>query len=523
MHADLEAVEFAAIRRLVERLTATPYGGDAARALTPAPQRTIALGMQRSVTAARTAIEQGTSGVGRMPDIRAALRQSAQTGSALAGMALAHISQLLGLTDALAALVRRYPDLYPHPNHHLQPPAGLRTALNDAVTATGRIRDEASPRLQALAGQIAAQRATIRGVLTQRLVGLGITTRRDDAVITSGARLLLSLPLAVAADVKGVRRGPSAHGRELLVEPLEVVALNNRLEAMGGEWDAEELVIRRALTGDVRSAGEALEGLLGAIAWIDLAFAGGHLSVHLNASAPTLGEGPNLDLSGAYHPAMLLAYADHRGPQPVPLSIRLDSDQPMLLITGPNTGGKTVVLKTVGLLVAMAYCGLHIPTEGPATIGEYTRLIIDIGDHQSLLHQLSTFAAHVEVLKRLLAEADGGTLVLMDELGTGTDPEEGAALAMAVLDELAARGVQGVITTHLSPLKVYADQHPHLTNATMHFDVERLSPTYQLLIGHCGASHGLTIAGRSGLPPTLLERAREHLLRIAPTHDSCAD
>lgn len=517
MLADLEATEFTAIRRLLERLTTTPYGGDAARALVPAPQRTTALRMQRSVTAARLAIEQGTSSIGRLPDIRAAVRQSTQAGSALTGGALAHVSQLLEAMDTLAILSARYPGLYPDATDHLQPPAVLRAALRGAVTAAGRIRDEASPRLQALAAQIAAQRAVIHGQLTKRLAALGITAHLDHAIITSGARLMLSLPVAAAADVKGVRRGPSAHGRELLVEPLEVVALNNHLETIGGQWDAEELIIRRALTDKIRSARDGLETLLSAVAWIDLAFAGGHLSVHLNASAPVLSEGPGLDLRGAYHPAMLLAYADHRGPQPVPLSIHLDADQPMLLITGPNTGGKTVALKTIGLLVAMAYCGLHIPTEETTTIGEYTRLIVDIGDHQSLWHQLSTFAAHVVVLKRLLAEADGHSLVLMDELGTGTDPEEGAALAMAVLDELADRGVQGVVTTHLSPLKVYADQHRYLTNATMHFDTERLSPTYELVIGQWGSSHGLAIAGRSGLPPALLERARQYLLRIAPT------
>ena len=520
MQADIDAVEFVAVRRLVERLTATPYGADAAHALAPAPDKETALRMQRAVTAARMAIEQGASGLGRLPDIRAALRQAAQTGSALAGTALAHISQLLHLSKDVQSLVVRYGDLYPGPAEDLIPPHDLQTLLNDAVLPTGRIHDSASPKLIALSARLAEQQQAVQAVLKKRLGELGVKEPHKDIVVTSGARLLLSLNLELAAKVKGVRRGPAAYGRQQLVEPLEAVAFNNRLEASTGERDAEELAVRRGLTDQVRMAAISLDVLIGAFAWMDLAFAGGHLSVHMNASPPRLSADPVLHLEGAYHPAMLLAFADKRGPQPVPLSITLDAHHPMLLITGPNTGGKTVVLKTVGLLVTMAYCGLHLPTDGEAVIGHFTRLIVDIGDRQSLFHQLSTFAGHVEVLKRLLSEADVDTLVLMDELGTGTDPEEGAALAMAVLDELARRQVRGIITTHLSPLKAYAAEHSHLTNATMRFDSERLAPTFELEVGKSGSSHGLTIAERRGLPPTLLAAARWHLARIAAGHET---
>lgn len=518
MEADLDAVEFPAIRRLIERLTTTPYGADAAQALTPAPNRETALRMQLAISAARQAIEEGVSGTGRLPDVRAALRQSAQEGSALAGTALAHVLQLLRLVKTIEDLVVRYPSLYPGPPEDLQAPASLMNALATAIAPTGRIMDSATTALSALAARWAEQRSVVYAALKKRVEALQVKEPLDEVIVSDGQRLLLSLVTARAAEVKGVRRGPAANGRLQLVEPLEAVALNNRLETISGERDAEELIVRRALTDRVREAHLLLETLIGGLAWVDLAFAGGHLSIHLNATAPVLTDGRDLSFQQAYHPAMLLAFADRRGPQPVPLSIKLDGAHPMLLITGPNTGGKTVVLKTVGLLVAMAYCGLHLPTEGEAVIGEFTRLIVDIGDRQNLLHQLSTFAGHVAVLKRLLAEADGGTLVLMDELGTGTDPDEGAALAMAVLDELADRDVRGIITTHLSPLKGYAEEHRHLTNATMRFDSERLAPTYQLEIGKSGSSHGLTIAGRSGLPDDLLLRARTHLQRIAPNH-----
>lgn len=521
MDADLDALEFAGIRRLLERLTATPYGADAARALAPAPDIAAAQALARAVTAARLAIEQGAGGVPRLPDIRAALRQAGQAKSALAGTALAHIAQLLRAGEALVPLCARYPDLCPDAGG-LSGAPDLGARLDAAVTPGGRLTDVASPRLAELARELAQARGDVEVLLRQRLAALGVRDASGEAVVTSGGRLLLAVAPEIADQIKGVRRGPAGHGRRYLVEPLEAVASNNRLEARAGQRDAEELAVRRVLTDEVRTAQAPLDALLGAIAWIDLAFAGGHLSVHMNAHAPRLVPEPRLRLEGAYHPAMLLAFADRRGPRPVPLSVVLDPVHPMLLVTGPNTGGKTVVLKTVGLLVAMAHCGLHLPGEGEAVIGHFRRMIVDIGDRQSLLHQLSTFAGHVEVLKRLLDEADGETLVLLDELGTGTDPEEGAALAMAVLDELARRQVRGIITTHLSPLKGYAAAHSYLTNATMRFDGERLAPTYELVIGESGSSHGLTIAERRGLAPTLLEAARAHLARLKAAQGTAA-
>ncbi|MHB1671946.1 MAG: endonuclease MutS2 [Acidiferrobacter sp.] len=513
MDADLDALEFAGIRRLLERLTSTPYGADAARALTPAPDVATALGMQRSVTAARLAIESGAHALPRLPDIRAALRQAAQAKSALAGTALAHIAQLLRAAEPLRALCGRFPNLSLD-EASLAGAPDLLARLEAAVTPTGRLTDGASPRLVEIAQEFTREREAVEAVLATRLTALSLKNEDGETIVTNGSRMLLALPPEAAAQVKGVRRGPAAYGRRSLVEPLEAVAANNRLEARAGERDAEELAVRRALTAEVHAAQGPLDALLGTIAWIDIAFAGGHLSIHMNAHAPQFTAEPALRLEAAYHPAMLLAFADRRGPKPVPLSITLDAHHPMLLVTGPNTGGKTVVLKTVGLLVAMAYCGLHLPAEGQAVIGCFGRVIVDIGYRQSLLHQLSTFAGHVEVLKRLLDEARADTLVLMDELGTGTDPEEGAALAMAVLDELARRAVRGIITTHLSPLKGYAAAHPYLTNATMRFDSEQLVPTYELEVGQSGSSHGLTIAERRGLAPTLLEAARAHLTRL---------
>lgn len=525
MQSDLKALEFAAIQRLLEKLAHTPYGAEAARNIEPAPEPAIARRMQAAVSAARRLIERGDiPNLARLPDVRPALRQAQHAGAVLQGQALQHIRAVMQAIARLKPCLAYEPALYPASVSDLDPPADLLTQLDLALHASGQLRSDASATLKELNEQIAALRHEAEAVLKQRVGQTDLVGKvAQDKIVWQGQRAVLTVPADCVDSIRGVRRGSAAGAREQWVEPLEVVAVNNRLETLGGQQEAEQQYIRRALTDAVREHASDLERMLSALTWIDLALAAGQLSVHLNASEPVLAEDTALKLDRVYHPAMLLQFAEHHGPQPVPLTVHLDQEQPMLLITGPNTGGKTVVLKTVGLLVTMAHCGLHIPAEGDCRIGNFARAIVGIGDPQSLYHHLSTFAGHVDLLKRLLADADARTLVLLDELGTGTDPEEGAALAMAVLDELARRDVRGIITTHLSPLKSYAEGHARLRNACMHFDQERLEPTYELKLGTTGRSLGLIIAGQRGLPAALLENAREHLRKMALIKSAARD
>ncbi|MHB8453109.1 MAG: endonuclease MutS2 [Acidiferrobacterales bacterium] len=521
MRSDLKALEFDAVRRLLEKLATTPYGADAARNIEPAPDIGVARGMLAAVTAARSALDAGDApSLKGTPDVRAALRQAAQPGAALSGIALHNLRQVILEIGGLKAAVSTRPDLYPGPKEHLSPPTEIEIQIDRTINPSGRVRDNASPRLAALAKQIGELRQEVIDALRVRLKQPDLRTNVSaEMIVWQGARAFVSLPADCAELVAGVHRGKAAGGRNHLVEPMEVVSRNNRLETLNGQQEVESQVVLRETTSLLRTHLESLGRMIDALTWIDLALAGGHLSRHLNAHAPRLTDKACLLLDRAFHPALLLRFADGQGPEPVPLSLALDSAQPMLVITGPNTGGKTVVLKTVGLLITMAHCGLHIPAEGNCLIGDFSRVIVDIGDPQSLYHHLSTFAGHVEKLKRLLSEADAGTLVLLDELGTGTDPEEGAALAMAVLEELARRGVYGIVTTHLSPLKEFASQHEHLTNASMLFDEEKLVPSYRLSIGTIGRSLGLVIAEKNGLSVEVVDRARQHLRRIAPRHE----
>lgn len=517
MQADLKPLEFDAVRRLLERLTCTPYGADAARALEPAPNIEVARRMQEAVGTARRLFEaQRSLSLGALPDVRPGLRQAASAGASLSGQALFNLQQVMQGCARLHDELREYPGVYPGALDELLPPPTLVERLSRTLVGAGSLREDANASLARLFGERKALRAEAEQVVARRLAradlrglfeaGDGFTWHHERAVVT--------LRAADAERIKGVRRDARLGGRDVLVEPMEVVPVNNRLEALNGRIGAEQQRLFREITAAVRELLPTLERMLAALTWVDLALAAGRLSESMNAHAPQLTEAPEIELRGAYHPLLLVQFADGSGPPPVPLTLRLDARDRLLVVTGPNTGGKTVALKTLGLLAVMAHCGLHIPAERDCTVGTYERVIVDVGDHQSLFHHLSTFAGHVEVLKRVLAEADGQSLVLLDELGTGTDPQEGAALAMAMLDELGARGVQGVVNTHLAPLKDYAADRPGVRNASMRFDAGTLRPTYELCVGEPGKSLGLIIAEQNGLPPKLVAGARAHLRRF---------
>ncbi len=517
MQADLKPIEFNAIRKFLERLAFTPYGADAARALEPAPSLEVARQMQAAVSAARRFHDSGQRlDIGALPDVRPALRQSASVGASLSGQALFNLQQVMQACARLYELLQTYTEIYPGSLQDLLPPPAVVERLSRTLVGAGSLRDDATPKLAELFAERSKLRAEAERVVLQRMERFDLRglIKDEKKVAWHHERAVLTIPAKESDRVKGVRRDTRLGGRDVLVEPMEAVQVNNRLEALNGQIGTEQQRLFRSITALVREHLDALQKMISALTWIDLALAAGRLSQAMNAHAPRLVETPELVLHEAYHPLLLIQFAEGKGPQPVPLTLALDKQDRLLVITGPNTGGKTVALKTLGLLTTMAHCGLHIPAERDCTIGAYRRVIVDVGDHQSLYHQLSTFAGHVEVLKRVLEMADGETLVLLDELGTGTDPEEGAALAMAVLDELLGRGAQGVVNTHLAPLKEYASGHPGVRNASMRFDPTTLRPTYELCVGRPGESLGLIIAEQNGLPETLVKRAREHLLAI---------
>jgi DNA mismatch repair protein MutS2 len=305
----------------------------------------------------------------------------------------------------------------------------------------------------------------------------------------------------------GIVHRTSDGGATLFVEPAESVSLNNQIT----EWKAdEEHEVSRLLwelTHQIRKNTDSIVSSLNAAAVLDLISAKARYAEDEECHPAAISEDRQLHLLQARHP-LLIETCRENGEAVVPIDVRLADDFDILVITGPNTGGKTVVLQTVGLLAIMHQAGMPIPAAPDSRIPIFKDIMVDIGDEQSIAQSLSTFSAHLRRIKEVIGRASPETLVLLDELGAGTDPDEGAALSQSILEELRIRAAPTVITTHLGALKGYAYQNPRVDNAAVEFDVETLRPTYHLQIGEPGASNALAIASRLGIPAELVERAR---------------
>ncbi len=517
MSYDLKALDFDAVRRILENMAATPYGKEAARNLEPAPNVTVARQMQAAVTRMRKLLDENAMPEWpEVPNVKAALRQAANLGAALNPQSLYNLQLVLQAAQTMRPLLETYPELYHGALADFTPPLEIVTRLDEVVQGAKGIKPGATKAFERLHHEHAAARTEAEQQIRKLMSAAEMKAciRDRSRVVWQGERVVLAVMPECLDKVKGARRGNALGGQDQLIEPMSVVAINNQLEKLSGQLYNEQQKILREVTAQIAQHLPALEKIVEVFTWLDLAYAGGRFSQQINAHAPALEETAGVELRQAYHPILLIQFSHGEISQPVPLSLQLSDEQRFLLITGPNTGGKTVALKTLGLLVLMAQCGLHLPAEGDCRIGWYRSVMVDMGDRQSLYHHLSTFAGHVESMKRILAEADDAALLLLDELGTGTDPDEGAALAMAVMDEFVARRSQGIVNTHLAPLKNYGEASHYVNNAAMRFDTETLAPTYELQIGKSGVSMGLTIAERNGLATEIVARAREHLSRF---------
>lgn len=379
----------------------------------------------------------------------------------------------------------------------------LESRILRSVGEDGFVLESASPRLRELRSRMNSARnrihealeKTIRSPLSQRFLQEPIVTLRN-------GRYVLPVKQEHQGLVPGIVHDHSGSGATVFLEPLPVVGLNNALKQLESEERAEVERILEDLTQEVSVAGTALAACVEAVAAIDFAFAKARLSLKLAATRPILNDRGWINIRGGRHPLLS---------DPVPIDVWLGEDFTGIVITGPNTGGKTMTLKTVGLLTLMAQAGLHPPAEKDTELAVFTHVFADIGDEQSTEQSLSTFSSHMSNIVSFLQEAGDNQLVLLDELGAGTDPQEGAALAMALLEEFSARGARLVATTHYSELKVFAAAAKSIGNASAQFDSETLRPTYKLVMGVPGTSNAFLIAQRLGLPEGVLERASRHL------------
>jgi len=395
--------------------------------------------------------------------------------------------------------------------------APLLRALRGKIEPDGSLSDEASPELRRIRRAMERQHRAIEDSLRRSLRSLASDGSTQDELITiRGDRFVIPVKAEFRRRVPGVVHGASSSGQTVFVEPLETIEQNNELVRL---LDEEQSEIHRILVAMTRALGEHATALhLGTsiLAEVESHIARARFANDLNCARPVFG--PEISLTGARHPLLELRMrsahraADAAGPAPapVPLTIALPADARQLIISGPNTGGKTVSLKTTGLLALMAQAGVPVPAE-EAKLPLFASIYADIGDAQSIERNLSSFSAHVVNLDRISRLADSQSLVLLDELGSATDPEEGAALAVAIATHFLNTRAWCCITTHLTSLKVYAASHAGVLNAAVGFDQETLSPTYQLRLGVPGASAGLNIAERLGMSAEIMREARAQM------------
>jgi len=396
-------------------------------------------------------------------------------------------------------------------HHDLAP---LLRTLRGKIEPDGSMADDASPELRRIRRAMEAQHRAIEASLRRaanRLREDGST--QEDIITVRGERFVIPIKVEFKRKVPGVIHGSSSSGQTVFVEPMETIEQNNELVRLLDEEQSEIHRILVILTGALAADAPTLNLGTQILAEVESHFVRARFSLDLDCTTPKFGSG--LALKGARHPLLELrmraqAAPGERAARPVPLTLSLLPEARQLIISGPNTGGKTVSLKTAGLLALMAQAGLPVPAE-EASFPLFTAIFADIGDAQSIERNLSSFSAHVVNVDHISRHADSGSLVLLDELGSATDPEEGAALAVAVAQHFLDSGTWTCITTHLTSLKVYAASRPGVLNAAVGFDQATLAPTYELRLGVPGASAGLNIAERLGMQPGIIAAARAQM------------
>jgi len=384
----------------------------------------------------------------------------------------------------------------------------LLAAIRRAILPNAEISDDASPALRRIRASVSETRTAIQKTLRQILRARNAEAS-EDYVTLRNDRFVIPVRAEQRRSVPGVMHGASATGQTVFLEPLETVESNNQLVQLAEEEAAEIVRILRSLTERLQSMRAQLAAAAETIAEFDSAFARARFAQDFDATTPEFSDSNELRLDAARHPVLENKLRRENRPI-VPMSLNLGGEERLLVISGPNTGGKTVALKTTGIAALSAQSAIPVAAQR-AVLPIFDRVLVDIGDEQSIAADLSTFSAHMLNLKSMLEEATPQTLVLVDEVGTGTAPEEGAALAVALLDEFRAKKCIVLATTHHDRLKTYASTTPGVVNAAVEFDDVHLRPTYRLMVGVPGGSSGIAIAQRLGLPHDLIERARSLL------------
>lgn len=513
-----KALKVLEYHKIIQKLTdyaGSQPGKARCRELVPSPDLSEIRRMQRETSDAVSRLcRKGSVSFSGLTDIRGSLRRL-EVGSSLNIEELLRICKLLETTSRVKAWAREsnnravgneevQEDCLAQMFDDLQPLTPLCNEIRRCIISEEEISDDASPGLRQVRRSMKLANDKIRAQLGS-LVNGPTRTYLQDAVITQrNGRFCIPVKAEYRGQIPGMIHDQSSSGSTLFVEPMAVVKLNNDLRELEIREEKEIEIVLANLSTQAAEQTEHLDYNVQILTELDFIFARAQLSRSYNGTEPEFNEEGRIRIKKGRHPLL-----DPK--KVVPVDIRIGDDFTLLVISGPNTGGKTVSLKTVGLFTLLGQAGLHIPAFDHSELAVFDEVYADIGDEQSIEQSLSTFSSHMTNIVSFWEQADERSLVLFDELGAGTDPTEGAALAISILANLHRRGVRTIATTHYSELKVYALSTPGVENGCCEFNVETLRPTYRLLIGVPGKSNAFAISEKLGLPDYVIEEAREHL------------
>lgn len=507
----LRVLEFYKVRDIMAEYAASGPGREKAGKVAPSPDlRLVERSLKEADELREYLVARREFPISGLKDIASALKKAAVEGATLRPdelLAVNSVARTSRLIKAALGKVRQEYPLLSARGGSLGLFETLEFEIGHAIGEDGEVLDSASLELKRIRRGLVQARARINKDLEAIIQDPGYSKAVQEPVITMrGERYVLPLKQNFRTYLQGIVHDHSASGSTVFVEPEKTVELNNRLVQLKVDETREVERVLWRLTALVRDALEGLSGAFVALVALDVIYAKAAYAQAIGGRMPAVVSGGVIDLKEARHP-LLIKVKGHG--QTVPLDISLGRDFTTLVITGPNTGGKTVVLKTVGLLTLMAQAGMLIPAAPDSALSVFSGIYSDIGDEQSVEQNLSTFSSHMTQIVRILGQADRDSLVLLDELGAGTDPAEGSALGVAIIEELHGRGARVIVTTHHGSLKVFAANTPGVMNASVEFDSETLQPTYRLLIGRPGRSSALLVARRLGMPRSVTDSAEK--------------
>ncbi len=503
--AALRTLEYTKVIDRLVNLVATQRGRELAEALQPSSEyQTVESNLALTEDAVRVLRHAASIPFGGIRDLRQVLGR-ARVGGGLSGEELLAVGSTLRAVRLLKGFFAEYAEFIGGLEPWVQGLTVLRNsefAIERSIDDNGTVKDDASEKLSQLRREIRVIQGRIKDKLDSILRSSQYKSYFQDALYTMrGDRYVIPIKQEYRHQFPGILHDQSASGATVFIEPMALVNMNNDLKGVISAEQVEVEKILLALSLQVATAADPIEANCDILAQLDFVFAKARLAFEMHAVRPAVNVQGRVDLRQARHPLIVPASV-------VPVDIRIGTEFNTLLITGPNTGGKTVALKTLGLLSLMMQSGLFVPAAADSTLAVFENIFADIGDEQSIEQSLSTFSGHMTNLVRILSQVTPSCLVLIDEIGAGTDPEEGTALAMAILEHLREQGIRTIATTHYGELKAFAYTQEGVENASVEFDIETLRPTYRLLIGVAGSSNAFAISQRLGLPKELVEKAR---------------